>query len=161
MDQPMQPLKSQDQIIEETRATLKALTDHIERLSSVTSTLIVTLKRADATGANGRLQTQATVNKINADLARMLSIIVQPHALAAMVSRSDLDEARNIKRHTSIAMTGKDPMKDRRSPDEITLVAVRVHGVRKSFRLTKKTALALCSALGSVGGFLIRHFIHW
>lgn len=132
-----------------TESSQKQLTQQLARLVSLSAELILVLKRADHQRANDRLQDHAALNRILEGQDRLLHILTDPEALAGAVERPVLDAARRIKRTIAIAVSGKDPAKERRREDEITLVSIPLgHGKRKAFKMNKHLAKLLITLAG-------------
>lgn len=142
-------------------AKLEEHTEKLDRLAGMGANQILLSRRSDTGNANSRLQMHASVNEIKADVAELRAALFKPEALAAVVSKSTIDQARQIKHRGALAVVddGEQIEKPRRD-DDITLVSVRVNGDPIKWRLTKRKALALVSLLSSTIGWLVRHGLH-
>ncbi len=158
----MQLLKLAIETLERVEQSATITRDQVDRLASIHAQLLLLLKRTDAQSANGRLQQQAALNQILGGQERLLALLGNPEALAGIIPGPTLDAARQIKRKLTIAMTGKDPA-DRRKRDDtdITLVGFPIlssHGEHWKLRVNKRMAKLLFTILGTIAGWLIRHY---
>lgn len=139
---------------------LKGHSEEVKRLSGLVASLIVVLRRADAQTANGRLQLQAALNQIVSGQNQLLSILMSPEALAGVTTAEMLDEARQIKRKTIKAITGRDRAENRQRDDEITLVRIPLlapGSKRRSLRVNRRLAKVIFTLLGG----LVSLFLYW
>lgn len=94
--------------IERLEPSIKRSEEQAHRIAALTANLILLLKRADASGANVRLQQQAALNQILDGQTQLLAMLSDPAALAGIASRSVIDQARQIKRRNEQAINGHD-----------------------------------------------------
>jgi hypothetical protein len=117
--------------------------------------LRVQVDRTAAASAEAVLQFRQANRLRGEDLMRMAQAAHDPKLLAQLSERKTLDKARVLRREIDIA-EGKPVPKIKRD-DEITLVSIRLHGDPKKWRMSKRTAFALISAIWGVLGWVAKH----